>query len=309
MLAGDDDPGLALAAGTQIFRDGLQIQQQLQIVAHILSHFVHHKDHMVVGPLGLDVVIDKLGEVFDGDGVIHVRGTLTPVSSSLLRHESHRIQHFHNIILHKHKVMPGFVPGLHGHILECALKRLQLALGIQVALQVSNVGILTAVAQFFIKDLQEHLDNCIPVVVAVHVTLGVDVEQNDVRRCIRCFAHICKDKVIVDLIVVHKILNGLLAVHHTIVKDIGQDFQEMRFTTAEEAGNPHAHGICGAIDAAAIGFKESSKVLLQLMGNNIFLQLLADVRIIILTDLDNASDITVDLFGKHITNIHAVLLL
>ena len=63
------------------------------------------------------------------------------------------------------------------------------------------------------------------------------------------------------------------------------------------------------MNAAAIGFKESSKVLLQLMGNNIFLQLLADVRIIILTDLDNASDITVDLFGKHITNIHAVLLL
>ena len=81
-LAGDDDPGTALALRAQLLSDGLQAEHELRVATDELAHFVHKEDDFVVGRAGAEVVIDHLSEAFDVDTVV-VASIIKPLAGGI----------------------------------------------------------------------------------------------------------------------------------------------------------------------------------------------------------------------------------
>jgi hypothetical protein len=96
-LAGDDDPGAALALGAQLLGDGLQAEHELGIGADELPHLVHQENDLVVGGLGGEVVIDNLGKAFDVDAVV-IAGAVKPLAGGIGRHFEGLGQGHHDVI-------------------------------------------------------------------------------------------------------------------------------------------------------------------------------------------------------------------
>ena len=69
-LGGDDDPGTAVTLGRQAFGHRLQIGHQLDVVGNVLAHFIHKEVQAKVRFLPVDVLIDLLGKIFDGQLVL-----------------------------------------------------------------------------------------------------------------------------------------------------------------------------------------------------------------------------------------------
>ena len=80
----------------------------------------------------------------------------------------------------------------------------------------------------------------------------------------------------------------------------------MRFTTSKEAGNPDAHFVCSSGQTSLIGIKEFIHVFIKLIGHNILVQLLIHIFLILLADLNDTLDVTIDLFIKHILDFHII---
>ena len=78
----------------------------------------------------------------------------------------------------------------------------------------------------------------------------------------------------------------------------------MRFTAAKETRNPNAHLIGIACNPLLIGFEEVAKVLLQFASYHIFFQLLLDVLVIVLPDLDDPFQISLNSFREHLSDFH-----
>ena len=131
----------------------------------------------------------------------------------------------------------------------------------------------------------------------------------------RCyFTEICKCKLkdiaclkcgnIVGYHVIVPCCSCLLSCNNIIGKNVGQHFQEVRFTTSKEAGNPDADLGRGNVKGIAVIVEEGYKVTLQFPGNDVFSQFLLDDIIIGLIHLNNAVNSSVDVFRKHILNDH-----
>ena len=61
---------LPSAFGRQAFGDGLQVGHQLDVFGNVLADLIHKEIQTEIGRLALDVGIDLLGKIFDGDFVI-----------------------------------------------------------------------------------------------------------------------------------------------------------------------------------------------------------------------------------------------
>ena len=103
--------------------------------------------------------------------------------------------------------------------------------------------------------------------------------------------------------------NGRCAVHIPVFQNIGQHFQEVRFTAAKETGNPHTNVRCRLGKCFAIEVKEPNKMFLQFLGDHILSNFLLDHFRGILVYLDHTVDQAVNVVRKHITNDHACFLL
>lgn len=58
----------------------------------------------------------------------------------------------------------------------------------------------------------------------------------------------------------------------------------MRFTAAEEAGDPDPHiaaGLSGVIQGREIALEEAAQVAIQLFGDDVFVELLPDVGVVL----------------------------
>ena len=95
------------------------------------------------------------------------------------------------------------------------------------------------------------------------------------------------------------------AVDVFVLKDVGQHFQEVRFTTSKEARDPYANIIRRLIERLAVVVKEADEVLLQFLGDDIFSYFLLDDIGAVLINFDNAVNRSVDVLGKHVTNQHS----
>ena len=98
LLAGYNDPRLALAGSAQILRYRLEIQHQLRVIAYVLSDFIHQENDMVVVAFTLDIFLHQLSKIFDAD-LIAFRRLFTPVTGGGFAHETHIVQNINDVIL------------------------------------------------------------------------------------------------------------------------------------------------------------------------------------------------------------------
>ena len=88
---------------------------------------------------------------------------------------------------------------------------------------------------------------------------------------------------------------GTNALNLLIGKQVGEHFQEVRFTTSKETGNPNSD-ICGTFsEGLTIIIKEGNEMLLQISGNDILVQFLNKNICGILVYFDDAIDFTINI--------------
>ena len=56
-----------------------------------------------------------------------------------------------------------------------------------------------------------------------------------------------------------------------IFQKVGKHFQEVRFTTSKETGNPNPHIGCRLVESITVIVEERNEVFLQFSGNDIFI--------------------------------------
>src|SRR5574344_1097747 len=78
----------------------------------------------------------------------------------------------------------------------------------------------------------------------------------------------------------------------------------MRFTATEETGNPYPDISSFLIEGFKIIIEESSEVLFQFTGNNVFIKFLNQHVLGILIYLYYAINLTVNVLLKHLLNFH-----
>ena len=113
-----------------------------------------------------------------------------------------------------------------------------------MALHMRNVWRIPAEAQLFVEDTKEDLQDDIAIRLAV--SLGIDVEQNDIGAAGHCALHVCEQHGVLDLVVIKELgspLGGaILRIDCLdVLQQVGEDLDEVRLARAKEAGDPDAH--------------------------------------------------------------------
>ena len=101
-------------------------------------------------------------------------------------------------------------------------------------------------------------------------------------------------------------LHGADAVHLAVLQQVGQHLQEVRFTTAEEAGNPHANIGGRGVERLQVVIEEGDDMLLQFPGDDVLIQFLNQNIEFILVDLDDTVNRAINAFCEHFLYSHAV---
>ena len=158
---------------------------------------------MVVPALGIDVGFHSFGKILNAD-LIRLRCLLTPVPCSGFAHEIHINKDIDYRILYEVELMTVLHPGFSVFIVKRLFEFLHASSFRELLLEVRQMRERAAIALHFIEYAQEYIDDGILILLAAGITLGVDIEQHDIRWCLRCQLHIRQHHRIGDLLIVRK---------------------------------------------------------------------------------------------------------
>jgi hypothetical protein len=160
---------------------------------------------------------------------------------------------------------------------------------------------VTAVALELIEHFDEDSQNQVTPGAATVIGLSIDVEENDVGIGSNCSFDVPEEHWIFDFAVEEIDSETLLATIGvlSIAEQVRQDLQEVRFTASEEPGNPNPHfagriGVFALVDRLQIPVDELPKVLVKLFGDDEFIELLPDRRVVKLIGFHDPVDGTED---------------
>ena len=176
-----------------------------------------------------------------------------------------------------------------------------------MTLHVGDVRGMSCVALKLVKHPKQNGENRISS--RSVVGLGFDIEQDDIGG--ECDGPldvgIEKRVAYFGLKEIHRPLGLAIVAKLAIAHEVGEHFEVMGFSRAEETGNPRAHFICdlGLVEVIRhlqIAAKKTVEVLVEFAGDNKLVQLLPHGSIILLVGfndaIDGASNITVKKFTK-----------
>ena len=298
-LPGADHPDLAAALAADLFHEGLQVDQQVRIPTNVLADLIDHEQEPEVTRLCVHILLDLRNELSDGS--LHGLGAVKPVAGGLLTHAEYVLQSGDDVILKESVGITGLQPGRAVFLLEHAPEFLGFALLGDELLQLGDLQVLTVEAEVVVKHLGENAQH--GGFVLVDGAFDIDVEKDRIRPAFCGTVDQHEGGRIVGKLRPEP-LHGLHALNLFVFQQVGQHFQEVRFTTSEEAGNPNADVGGGLVERLDVIVEECDEVLLQLSGDNILIQLLHEHAAFILIDLDDAVDFTVDVVFKHRLNSH-----
>ena len=252
------------------------------VLADELADLVHQEDDAVVGAPAVEVFLDPLGEVLDGQqGLEVVLGLVEPGPRALGALAQGVRQGLHQLVGVEAVAVSLLLPVDIGGGAERGLEGVQLALGVEVPLQVGDVRMVAAVAQLLVEDLEEDPED--GVAPAAAVGLAVDVEQDDVDVAADGALDVADEHGVLDLAVEE--LDGALGLSvagdRPVLQQVGEDLEEVGLAGAEEAGDPHPDlagdvRIAGVVDGVQVGAEELAEVDVQLLGDDVLVQLLPD---------------------------------
>ena len=300
-LPGADHPDLAAALAADLFHEGLQVDQQVRVTADVLADLIDHEQEPEVTRLSVHILFDLRNE--PGNGGLHGLGAIEPVAGSLLTHAEHFLQGGNNVILKESVGIAGLQPGRSVLLLEHAPEFLSLALLGNELFQLGDLQVFTIKAEVVIEHLGKDAQHgCL---VLVDGAFDIDVEKDRIRLPFCCPVDQHKGGRIFRKLF-SETFDGLYALNFFILQQIGQHFQEVRFTTSKETGDPNADVSCIFVERLDVVIEESDEMLFQLSGDDILVQFLYKHAAFILIDFDDTVDFTIDVILEHRLNSHVV---
>ena len=149
---------------------------------------------------------------------------LAPVSCGCFTHEIHIYKCINYIILYEIEVLSGIYPRITIVFLKLLFELLVLFFFIQSTFQISQKWHSTTISLHFIENLQKYIYYGIFILFTIGITLGINVEQYNICRCVGGKVHICKHHRISNLVIVHKIVDCFLARNFFILQKVRQNF-------------------------------------------------------------------------------------
>ena len=98
--------------------------------------------------------------------------------------------------------------------------------------------------------------------------LRVDIEEDRLGGYTGAATHFGIDQLVFELAV--EVVDSRLAANDLVRQQVRQHFQEVRFTRAEEARDPHADFVSRYIERGFVVFEEVREVTLQLARHHVF---------------------------------------
>ncbi len=267
----------------------------------------------MAGGLGGQVVVDHLGEAFDVDAVAVTRA-IEPFAGGIGRHVERLAQGGYHIVAQEIDRIALFLPAAAVGQCEGGFEAVVDALGDQVALHVGDVRRVARVAELFVEDANEDLQD--GVALGLAVGLGVDVEQDHIGRALHRAVDVGQQHGVCDFLVIEErsgqpLLAGLGMRGFKVFQQVRQDLDEVGFAGAEKARYPDTHAvghgrIVRAVDGGEVGIEEATQMLADLLGDDVLFELLPDAGGVHLVGFDDAIDGAVDRFEKELLDVHFV---
>ena len=244
----------------------MQIHHQIAIVTDVLTDFIHAEQKAEVAFLAVHILLDLGDKLLDAH--VGVLFAVEPVAGCCLAHAENRLQNLNHIVLKEGSGIAGVDPLFPVDFLEDSAESVRLALLINEAFQLRHLEVFaieaTVIVEYLRKDAQHGG------LVLVNRSFNVDVEQDGLRGNADAFLHRRIHHRIVKLVC--KVIKGVFTVHLFVGEKVGEHFQEVRFTTAKEAGNPDADFIGRGINRLDVVIKECGKVTPQFLRDDVFTQ-------------------------------------
>ena len=177
----------------------------------------------------------------------------------------------------------------------------------EMTLHVGNVRRVARVALKLVEHPQQNGENRVSS--RSVVGLGFDIEQDDIGGKCDGPPDIGVEKRIAyfGLKKISRPLGLAIVAKLAIPHEVGEHFEKMGFSRAEETGNPHTHFVCdlGLVEVIGhlqIAAEKTVEVLVELAGDNKLVQLLPNGGVILLVcfndAIDGAFNVTVKKFTK-----------
>ena len=292
-LGGDDDPGAPVTLGGKALGDGLQVGHELGVVGNVLADFVDKEVKPKVGPLGADVAVDLLGEVFDGEAVVgavfveDAAGAVGAAAGGFGVGGS-------DVVGFQQKLLAATLPGNAGGFFKGALESRILVALVELALELGDIGLFAVVAAVLVEHLNKDGQQCIDLRLGDDGGFLVDVEQDAARGDGDGALDIGMQNLIVFALGQEEVA-GDDAFDIAILKQDGKGLEQVRLTGAEEPGDPDAIG-AGIV---VVGIEKALKASLDLVGENVFFEFEQQADFIVGLDhtIDGAVDFLEEDFG------------
>ena len=250
------------------------------IGADELPDLINEKDDAVVFSPAIEIVLDPLAEVLDGQGKI-VLSAINPFFTRLFALAEGMGQCLDDLVPIE-RVGVAFVnPAGAGQCPIGIVKDPQPALAFKITLHVGDMRVVATVACQLVQYFEEHRQEGIapgPI-----VRLAVDIEQNDIGMgCDRALDVPEQHRVLDFSIEEFDGLPGLTIMRMTLViEQVGQYFDEVGFAGSKKTRNPDPDlprniRVPGLVHRFAVAGEEAPKVLVQFLRDNELLQLLPD---------------------------------
>ena len=173
-------------------------------------------------PFLLNICMYTPGKIFNTDLILR-SSLFAPVPGSIFAHKAHIRQYSHHSILNKVKILSGIFPCIPIFFFKGMLKFFKTPLFRQTPFQISQIRHRTTKFLHFIEHFQEDFHNGILVLLAICITLGVNIKQDRIRRRFRCQFHICQHHWINNFVILNKIVQGMLLTNPSVFQKIRQD--------------------------------------------------------------------------------------
>ena len=186
------------------------------------------------------------------------------------------------------------------NLFECGTEFLSFTGVVNTTLQASELKIRTVEPTALVIHLGKNARN--RAAILIERAFDAHIKEDSVGRHARralCF---------VGKFVIFKtrgnILNRSFTRRLTVCEQVAEHLEKVRFTRAKRTANPHADFIRRIIESPVIRIEKRLEMAAKLVGHNVFVQLLPDTAVILLIDLNNTVNVSVDVVLKHIFDLH-----
>ena len=263
-----------------------------------MAHLVHHEQQTELVTLAVNILLNVGHQLGDAQFVGLL--AIEPVAGSLLAHAQDGLEHLYHIVLKESEGVTGLHPGAAIYFFKLLPEFLRFALPVNKTLQLGNFQVISVETAVIVKHLGKGAENS--GLILVDRSFNVNIEQNGFCGNRHAFDRLSVHHRVIKFI--FEVVNGWNSLHLFVREQVGKHLQKVRFTASKKAGDPHTHFIRGLINGLGIVIKESPEMAAQLLGNDVLAQFLMQALFIVLSNLNDTINITVDIFLEHGLNLH-----